>query len=140
MSRIWERLAEAVGIKDAVNWSSVNKRQNMARYGSMDRRDRQGPMAYFNTKGTGAAQGGMRPPIRPDPGIQRQGMQIPGGTDRPGQDNPLMRPSPLSTSANAPRRSDPMASALAGDEEDEAYEGLKVSERVRRTRPASRRR
>lgn len=138
MSKTWLRLAEAVGLVDAVNWRSVNQRSNMARNGSVSRQafDRMGGQAYFNTKGTGMAQG-ARPPMTPDPTVQRYGMQIPGGADRPGQGNPLMTPSrgpsPLSTSPNSPQR---MGMGMGGpdDQEDEAYEDLEVSAESRSRR------
>lgn len=125
----WDRLAEAVGIETEANWDKVAKQRNMQRYGSADRRDKLGPMAYFNTRGTGLAQGGMRPPIAPDPSIRRNGgPMIPQGTDRPGQGNPLMSPtratgpSPLGTAPNSPGgRGRDWLDALAGDgEEDES--------------------
>lgn len=125
MSRTWEALAEAVGLKDATNWNNVNKRQNMARYGTMDRRNQQGPTPYFNSRGTGQAQRqATMAGMQPDMG-RRTAMQIPFGTDRPtGQPNPLMtptrRPSPLSTSPNSPRGTG--APPMGG--EDEEDEGL----------------
>ena len=122
---IWGRLAEAVGIETEANWDKFAKQRNMQRYGSTDRRNQLGPMAYFNTKGTGTAQGGLRPPIRPDPRIARGAApQIPSGTDRPGQGNPLMsptkmKPSPLGTAANSPQgQGQDWLSVLSGDEEE----------------------
>jgi hypothetical protein len=125
MSRTWQKLAEAVGLDDAINWRTVNKRQNMARHGSISRQafDQAGPTPYFNSKGTGAAQG-MRPPMRPDPRVQQRGLEIPFGSDRPtGQPNPLMAPtrgpSPLSRSANSPQGTGAPPMGDDGDEEDE---------------------
>lgn len=125
---IWGKLAEAVGIETEANWDKVAKKQNMQRWGSTDRRTQLGPQAYFNTKGTGMAQSGMRPPIRPDPAVQRNGgPMIPQGTDRPGQGNPLMsptkaaKPSPLGTAPNSPqgRGQDWLSQLTGGDDEDE---------------------
>lgn len=125
MSRTWEKLAEAVGLSDAMNWRSVNQRQNMARNGSVSRQafDRSGPTPYFNAQGTGMAQG-MRPPMRPDPRVQQRGVDIPFGNDRPtGRPNPLMTPtrgpSPLSRSANSPQGTGAPPMAGGDDEEDE---------------------
>ncbi len=100
------RLAEALGIKTEAGWDSVAKKRNMQRYGTQSRRDQQGPTPYFNNKGTGSAQragtaASATPNMTPRPG----GLNIPGGTDRPGQGNPLMAPprkGPLGGSANTP--------------------------------------
>lgn len=124
---IWGKLAEAIGIETEANWDKAAKQRNMQRYGSTDRRNQLGPMAYFNTKGTGSAQGGMRPAMRPDPSIARNGgPMIPQGTDRPGQGNPLMsptgamRPSPLGTAPNSPQgRGQDWLSALSGDDDED---------------------
>jgi hypothetical protein len=125
MSRTWERLAEAVGLSDAMNWRAVNQRQSMARNGSVSRQafDQAGPTPYFNARGTGAAQG-VRPPIRPDPRVQQRGVEIPFGNDRPtGRPNPLMTPtrgpSPLSRSANSPQGGTAGPQMGGGEEEDE---------------------
>jgi hypothetical protein len=83
------RLAEALGIETEANWDAVAKRRNIARYGTMDRRNKQGPMPYFNASGTGAAQDGQRPAMR---GQGKPPPPIPNGTDRPGQTNPLFGP------------------------------------------------
>lgn len=118
---IWGKLAEAMGIETEANWDKAGKQQNMQRWGSTDRRQQPGPTAYFNKQGTGMAQG-MRPPIRPDPMVQRNGgPMIPTGTDRPGQPNPLTaKPSPLGTAPNSPQgRGQDWLSQLAGGGDDE---------------------
>lgn len=123
---VWIRLAEAVGLETEANWDKAAKQRNMQRYGSQDRRDNLGPMAYFNTKGTGMAQG-ARKPIRPmggPVGPGKTGMQIPSGTDRPGQVNPLAAPpargpSPLGTAANSPQRRDSLAAIMDPDDDTE---------------------
>lgn len=95
MKNIWHLIAEAFGFETEgpMNFSKLGQKRNMDRYGTMDRRDKQGPMPYFNTKGTGSAQGGQRQPLtRPRGGVP----QIPAGSDVPGGQgpNPLMRPTP----------------------------------------------
>jgi hypothetical protein len=115
MRSAWDRLAEALGITE-IDWSAVQKRRQMQQYGTMDRRNKQGPMPYFKPGGMQqrAQQARMVPP-----GSGQQAMQqIPFGSDRPGQVNPLFaqppRPkSPLSTAPNSPQAMD------GGDEEDE---------------------
>lgn len=112
MKNVWKRLAEALGIETEANWDKAAKQRNMQRYGTMDRRDKQGPQAYFNTRGTGSAQrqgmaANATPNMTPRPG----GLQIPSGTDRPGQGNPLVAPpgrkSPLGTAPNSPQGQSP---------------------------------
>lgn len=121
----WDRLAEALGIKTEVNWDAVNKRRQMQRGGTMDRRDRQGPMPYFRPaamqqrRAQAAAQ-----QVSPNRGQQTAAMsQVPFGTDRPGQGNPLFaspsRPkSPLSTAPNSPQA---LSGGSEGEDEDLQY-------------------
>lgn len=115
----WKRLAEAIGLKE-INWNSVNKQKSIQRYGTQDRRTNLGPTPYFNARGTGSAQrqqtaANATPDMTPRPG----GLQIPNGTDRPGQLNPLyglpqkqqttmaQKPkSPLITAPNSPQAFD----------------------------------
>lgn len=122
----WERLAEALGIKTEINWDAVGKRRQMQQHGSMDRRDRQGPMPYFKPRGMQQQRQNRQArgsgPIAARPG--QPPPQIPFGTDRPGQANPLFTPpqnqppqrprSPLSTSPNSPQ-------AMRGDDDGEQY-------------------
>jgi hypothetical protein len=116
----WELLAEALGIKSEVNWDAANKRRQMQQYGSMDRRNQQGPMPYFKPQGTQAGQPPQPLGMRSNPNAMAQ---IPAGSDVPGQQqNPLFAPpprpkSPLSTSPNSPR-------AMDGGEDGEEDEGL----------------
>ena len=114
----WKKLAEALGIETEANWDKLAKQRNMQRYGAQDRRTQMSPTMYFNTKGTGLAQrqdtaANMAPDMTPRPG----GLNIPAGSDRPGQGNPLYAPprpkSPLSTPPNSPQ--------AMGDDEDEGY-------------------
>jgi hypothetical protein len=105
MSKTWKTLAEALGIETEAgpNWQKVNQKKNMQRYGTQDRRTQQDPLKYFNSAGTGAAQrqttaAGMAPKMTPRPG----GLQIPAGSDRPGQGNPLMDPPGRRQQAAAP--------------------------------------
>ncbi len=121
----WKRLAEALGIETEANWDKLTRQRNMQRYGAQDRRTQTTPMQYFNTRGTGQAQrqatmAAMVPSMTPKPG----GLQIPAGTDRPGQINPLAAPpkkaqppaiAPLSTPPNSPQR----MSATTGDDDSE---------------------
>jgi hypothetical protein len=114
----WDRLAEALGIKTEVNWDAVNKRRQMQQYGTMDRRDKQGPMPYFKPSSMQQRQ----PQATPGSGQQAMG-QIPFGSDRPGQMNPLFAPpgrpkSPLSTAPNSPAA---MAGGDEGEDEDMQY-------------------
>lgn len=111
----WDRLAEALGIKTEVNWDAVNKRRQMQQYGTMDRRDKQGPMPYFKP----SSMQQRRPQATPGSGQQAMG-QIPFGSDRPGQMNPLFAPpgrpkSPLSTAPNSPQA---MTGGDEGEDED----------------------
>ena len=117
----WDRLAEALGMKTEVNWNAVQKRRQMQQYGSMDRRDRQGPMPYFKTPSM--QQRRIAP--RAATGTGQQAMaQIPFGSDRPGQMNPLFTPprprpkSPLSTAPNSPQA---MSGGSEGEEEELEY-------------------
>lgn len=126
---IWRTLAEAVGLSNEANWDRVAKQRNMQRYGTQDRRDKQGPMAYFNTQGTGSAQRQATAARTPPRMVGKPGgLQIPNGTDRPGQGNPLMapsRPSPLGTAPNAPGQGPDWLNALTGDgdgDEDDRFE------------------
>jgi hypothetical protein len=122
----WKRLAEALGIETEANWDKLAKQRSMQRYGTQDRRTQTTPMQYFNLRGTGQAQrqttmAAMQPRMTPKPG----GMQIPAGTDRPGQINPLAAPprkpagppaiAPLSTPPNSPQR-------LSGNSDDDSEE------------------
>lgn len=112
----WDRLAEALGIQTEINWDAVNKRRQMQQYGTMDRRDKQGPMPYFKPAGM-QQRTQAPPPAPPNRGQQPAAMsQVPFGNDRPGQTNPLFSPpkprSPLSTAPNSPQ-------ALSGGDEDE---------------------
>lgn len=114
----WDRLAEALGIKTEINWDAVNKRRQMQQHGTMDRRNRQGPMPYFKP----ASLQQRRPP-QATPGSGQQAMsQIPFGSDRPGQANPLFAPprprSPLSTAPNSPQA---LSGGDEGEDEDTQY-------------------
>lgn len=122
---IWRRLAEAVGVASEANWDRAAKQRNMQRYGTQDRRDQQGPMAYFNTQGTGSAQRQATAARTPPRMVGKPGgLQIPTGTDRPGQGNPLMSPnrgaSPLGTAPNAPGQGPDWLQDLKGDGDDDA--------------------
>jgi len=113
----WDRLAEALGIKTEVNWDAVNKRRQMQQYGTMDRRNQQGPTPYFKTPGQQQRmQQARRGPVNPNAMAQ-----IPAGMDRPGQGNPLFAPprpkSPLTTPPNSPQ-------GLTGGRDEEEDEGL----------------
>lgn len=114
----WKKLAEALGIETEANWDKLTRQRNMQRYGTQDRRDKQSPLYYFNTTGTGAAQRGQNPMQQqaPDMTPRPGGLNIPMGTDRPGQGNPLYSPprpkSPLSTPPNSPQ-------ALSSDDDEE---------------------
>lgn len=108
----WRKLAEALGIETeaGMNYQKLGRQRNIQRYGTQDRRDPQSPLHYFNTRGTGAAQRGQAQQQQaPDMTPRAGGLQIPGGTDRPGQGNPLFAPpprkaaSPLSTAPNSPQ-------------------------------------
>lgn len=112
----WRRLAEALGIRVEANWDAAAKRRNMQRYGTQDRRAQLGPTPYFKPNGMGSAQRpSMMAQQAPDMTPRKGGLQIPAGTDRPGQGNPLMAPprrnqqaspppaSPLSTAPNSPQ-------------------------------------
>lgn len=122
MRGVWETLAEAVGLDNegSTNWSKISQRRNMARYGTQDRNRPVDPMGYFNPKGTGSAQrqataAAMAPDMTPRPG----GLQIPSGTDRPGQGNPLLRPTPAqprTAMAKTPSDDEELLALLAGDE------------------------
>ncbi len=111
----WDRLAEALGIKTEINWTSVAKRRQMQQGGTMDRRDRQGPMPYFRPQAMQQRQQQARASAMAGQG-QSAMAQIPFGTDRPGQRNPLFAPprsrSPLATPPNSPQ-------ALQGGDEGE---------------------
>ncbi len=105
-------LAEALGMRTEANWDAAAKRRNMQRYGATDRRIQQGPTPYFKPNGMGSAQrqgtvGQMAPDMTPRKG----GLQIPSGTDRPGQGNPLMAPPTkrpgLVQAPNSPQTSQP---------------------------------
>jgi hypothetical protein len=105
------------------NWAGVNKKRAMAQQGSMDRRDKGGLMQYFNLKGTGSAQRAdtmSATPTRMNP--RPGGMQIPGGTDRPGQGNPLMDPPKAIGRGSRPNPVDQMDDVLKAQEDDELPE------------------
>lgn len=121
----WDRLAEALGIKTEINWDAVNKRKQMQQYGTMDRRDKQGPMPYFKPAGMQRrAQAQQQAPL--NRGQQTAAMsQVPFGTDRPGQLNPLFAPpsppkprSPLSTAPNSPQA---LSGGSEGEDEEAQY-------------------
>lgn len=95
-SRVWRQLAEMVGLdREATNWQKVNQKRNMQRYGTMDRNDR-GPSPLDAIRK--AANAGKATSMTPRPG----GLQIPSGTDRPGQGNPLMAPPTAKVGGRAP--------------------------------------
>lgn len=115
----WDRLAEALGIQTEINWDAVNKRRQMQQYGTMDRRDKQGPMPYF--KPAGMQQRAQQPRMAAGTGQQAMS-QIPFGSDRPGQSNPLFTPprpkSPLTTAPNSPQA---LSGGSEGEDEDAQY-------------------
>lgn len=97
----WERLrifAESVHDRSTTdeaktNWNRIQQKRRMQTQGTTDRREKQGPMSYFNPRGTGSAQrndtaAAMTPDMTPRPG----GISIPAGSDRPSQGNPLFDP------------------------------------------------
>lgn len=100
----WYTLAEALDIQTEINWDNVNKRRQMQQNGTMDRRNKQGPMPYFKTPGQQRQmQQAQRGRINPNAMAQ-----IPAGTDVPMQQpNPLFAPparkSALSTPPNSPQ-------------------------------------
>lgn len=117
MSSAWDRLAEVFGIKTEVNWDAANKRRQMQKYGTMDRRMR-GPSTILKTPQQiqRMQQRGPRGPVNPNAMAQ-----IPAGSDAPGQENPLFAPprsgpprtqSLLSTPPNSPQ-------AMSGETDDE---------------------
>lgn len=100
-SKTWRQLAEMVGLdQEATNWQKVNQRRNMQRYGTMDR-NAPGPSPLDAIRK--AAQAGKAVNMTPRPG----GLQIPSGTDRPGQGNPLMAPPTAKVGGRAPMQGQP---------------------------------
>lgn len=87
-------LAEMVGCykdveSEGPNWQKLNQKKNMQRWGSQSAAsaDKNDPMAGFRK--LKQQQAASQPPsMIPKPG----GLQIPAGSDRPGQGNLLMAP------------------------------------------------
>lgn len=85
MSSTWKRLIEMI---EATNWSRVNQKKNMQRWGTQDR-NAPGPTAIDALRKAAAAGRPQQPPSMVP---KKGGLQIPSGTDRPGQGNPLVAP------------------------------------------------
>lgn len=136
-SKTWRRLAEMVGIETeaGANWSKINRQRNMQRYGTTDRRDKGMTGIEFRNsvqRKNAADLGQPQAPrsMTPKPG----GLQIPSGTDRPGQGNPLVAPPRAMVGQRPPHQAahqhgtspddhgmedDEWLNLLMGDEDDE---------------------
>jgi hypothetical protein len=117
MTKTWRLIAEAMGIETEapLNFQKLNRRRQMQQYGTTDRRDKGDPMMLHRMrKQQAAAQAAGPADMTGRPGGLSD---IPSGTDRPGQGNPLVAP-PRREPMQARRPSGLAALVGADDEED----------------------